>query len=255
MLALVQCVDGYPFVISAVACGFDGAARNIDIRAALVDDAGIADAHAAKSAYGDSRHAHLGAVALLRLQGVDINIFASYRSTVKGHIRVVVSMDDGVRNIHGCAEARSDAHLFLMNVTGVSRFHIHITGSCQFSPTTDRGVDALLPGIRRFIRIGRRRKAYAHILCIVEVSTLGIQILGTHPNEFCALNAKGTFGLRAVHVGKLLLNFSLGSVAHARAIPVFIFGIAELGIGDALVDGGNAHIDAYAEAACGSARQ
>ena len=197
------------------------------------------------------------------LQGVDVDIFARDSSILKGNVRVVVGMDDGVRNIHGSAEARSDAHLFLMNVAGISRFHIHISGSRQGSPAADRGVDALLPGIRRVLCINRRRKAYLYIPGIRQ-----ILIRGTQPKDLCilpivVLDANGAFGLRTVHVAKLLINFIFSEligalpvfIGSAHESPIFIFGIAELGIGDALVDGGNAHIDAYAEAACGSARQ
>ena len=105
----------------------DGTARDIDIRTAFVDDARIAYAHAETRAYGDRCHSDVGTFAffLLSLQGFDGDILASDRSLIKGHIRIVVHMDNGIRDAHGSA-AHSDSHIFLRNVAGLFCQHIDI---------------------------------------------------------------------------------------------------------------------------------
>ena len=156
VFALVRCVDGDIFRtygIGNIAAPFrhaNSTARDIDIRTAPVDNAGVADTHTAKRAYSDRSHAHLGAVTLLRLQGVDVDVLARNGSAVQGHVRIVVGMDDGVRNVHGCSASCRDTHIFLINVAGVLSRHINISLSCQGSVAANLGMDAQLLGIRRF---------------------------------------------------------------------------------------------------------
>ena len=170
VLALIQCVDGdIPFR------AFDGAARDIDVRGALVDDAGIADAHADANSSGARFHFDLGAISLLRLPGFDGDILARDIGSVHGHVGVIVRMDDVICDSGGDTAAHRDLQIFLKNVVGVRRLHIDISRSRQSFPA-DLGMDALLPGIGRTLFICGRGKAYAHFLGLFEVALgLGVQ--------------------------------------------------------------------------------
>ena len=261
MFALVRCVDGD---ISR-ACDFT--ARDIDIRAAPVHDARIANAHAAQCAHGHRRHPDIGALlAVLRLrlclQSVDVDILTRNGGIVHRHVRIVVSMDDGVRNIDGGGAGRSDANIFHKNVAAVLRRHVDVVPGLQDSAAHFR-MDAHLPGIGRRRIVSRRGKAYTRICRCVEIFLVrSIQAI-----ELCAVSAKSalrfvytaymydltTVVLRVIPV-QLLVDLALGSRADARRIVVFILGAGKLGIRDALVNGDNGHVDAHADAACAHAR-
>ena len=247
VLALVRRVDG------DVLRTLDGAVRDIDVRCAPVHDARVADAHAAKGAHGDSRHPDVGALLAvlrrcLRLQSVDVDVLARDRGVVAhGHVGVVVRMDDGVRDVHRRGAGRRDAYIFRGNVTNIRRLHIDVVPRRQ-SGSVDFGMDAHFPGIGRIRFVCRRGKAYGRIPCFFKVALVrAVQAI-----ELCAAVAKDA--LRPVHAGKMLLDLGIGGVAYARRIVVLVFGARKLGVGDSLVDGGDGHIDADADAACSGAR-
>ena len=256
VLAFVFCADGH--IPGAV----DGTVRDINIRRAPVDDTGIAYAHAGKRAYGDCSHFHTGTIFCLSLQGIDIDILGRDSGFVHGHVRVVVRMDNGVRNIDGRSSGRSDAHIFRVNVAGLLRRYIYIIPGLQNS-AADFRMDAHLPGIRRTLVVCGRSKADGRILCRFEV----VLFRALQTVELCVAVAKEAVRfvyaaymyfiplvvLRVIPV-QMLFDLILGVRADARGIVVFIFGIGKLGIRDALVDGGNGYVHAYADAAGSHAR-
>ena len=268
VFALVRCVDGDIFRtygIGNFAAPFrqaDSTARDIDIRTAPVDDAGVADAHTAKRAYSDRSHAHLGAVTLLRLQGVDVDVLARDSRIGKGYVRVVVGMDDGIRNVHGCSAGRSDTYIFRGYVAGVLGGYIDIVTRCQGRAVSYGGMDALLPGIGGRRIVCRRVKVNTHIFECFEV----FHIIIVHAVELCAVSAKSTLHfidaaymyvlplvvLRVKPV-QVLSNLILGGGTNFD-FPIFILGVRKLGFRDALVDGGDRHVDVHADAAGSHAR-
>ena len=122
-LALVVCVDGN------IPLAFNVTVRDIDIRCALVHDASVANANANASHF-DCVHIDFGTVASLCLNGFDIDIIARNGSIIQCHIRVMVHMDDGIRNTGGHSATHSNFCIFGGNVTGLLCRHNDILTGC-----------------------------------------------------------------------------------------------------------------------------
>ena len=246
VLALVQGIDGDIFR------ALDGAACDINIRGSLVDDACIAYTYANAQSASTGLYFNFRAIACLSLMGFEGDILARDIGIIKGYIRIVVRMDDSIRDTGGNAAAHSGVHILLKNVTLLRSRHIDITRSRQCPAYL--GMDALLPGIGRIRFVCWRGKTHDRISCRTEVA-----VRGAEAEEFRTADAERTLGAvhalsaRAFAVCAVQVNvdFVFGTLIGARTLAIFIGGIAELGIGDALVDGGDRHIDTHADAAYG----
>ena len=235
--ALVVCVD------SETPLAFNGAVRDIDVRRALVHYARVAYAHADAS-HADRVHIDLGAVA--RLRSFDVDVLARDGSLVQCHVRVMVHMDDGVRDTRGHGAAHRDFRIFCGNVAGLFRRQIDTLPAryrCYRCVTADLGMDALLLGSG----IGHREVGFL-ILCRFEV----LLVRGGQAVECRTAGAERA--LRFVHAVQMNFYLVFCDLVGAHALAVLVGGIAELGIGDALVYRGDCHIDARAHAAHGNTR-
>ena len=225
-----------------ILCALDIAVRYINIRRAPVDDTGIADAHAGKCAYSDRGHLYLGAFVRLRLQSIDVDILARDSGFVHGHVRVVVRVDNGVRNVNGSGTGRSDTYIFCENVAGILCSYFDIV-SCGEDNVADFGMDAHLPCIGRSRIVCRRSKTYAHVFGRFDIRR-------AKAVNLCAFDAQ--CALRGVHAIQMLFDLILSVRIDSRGVVVFIFGVRKLGIRDAFVDGSDGYVHAYADTAGGS---
>ena len=161
VLAFVQGIDGDIFR------SLDGAARDVDIRGTFVDDACVAHTYANAQTTSTSLYFDFRAITSLSLMGFEGDILARDIGIIKVYVRIVIRMDNGIRNTGGNAAAHRGIHILLKNVALFRCGHIDITRSRQ-SPAY-LSMHALLLGVRGVRLIGWGRKAYGGIPCCIEI--------------------------------------------------------------------------------------
>ena len=227
----------------------DGAVRDVHIRGSLIDYPRIAYAYTNTYSPGTCLHLNIGAFVCLRLFGFYGDVLARDAGFIHRHIGVVICMDNVVSYSGRDTAAHRDFQIFLENIAGVQRLHIDISRSRQ-SFFADLGMNPLLIGCRR-------GKTYLYISCPLEVAVRALQA-----EEFCAINAQSP--LRSIYAAiglailgravQMNIDFILGTRISTHGVPFFIRGTGKLGVRDALVNGSNRHIHAYADTAHGNAR-